>query len=108
MRALELYKYNPDQMTGDELQATLTVRKGILDSILDELRVRAKSKVNQHFLITGPRGIGKTNLLLMLKQRIQGDKTLSRAYLPLKTAEEEYAITSLRDLFVKIFGSSPD
>jgi tetratricopeptide (TPR) repeat protein len=102
MRALELYKYNPDQMTGDELQATFTVRKGILDSILDELRVRAKSKVNQHFLITGPRGIGKTNLLLMLRQRIQGDRTLSRAYLPLKTAEEEYAITSLRDLFVKI------
>lgn len=102
MRRSEIYKYNPRQTPSEELLATFVARQGMLESILDELRGRADSPVNQHFLIIGPRGIGKTNLLLMIRYSVCGDRVLGDAYLPLQTAEEEYSIVSLRDLFSRI------
>lgn len=102
MRRGQIHKYNPRQTPADELRATFVARQGILDSVLDELRSRADAPVNQHFLIIGPRGIGKTNLLLMIRYGVQSDEELAGSYLPLQTAEEEYSIASLRDLFTKI------
>ena len=102
MRQIELYKYNPGQCSSEEMQSTFVAREAVLTSILDDLRSRTRARVNQHFLITGPRGIGKSNLLLMVRHRVAADDALSAAYLPLQTAEEEYSIASLRDLFAKI------
>ncbi|MBM4085097.1 MAG: ATP-binding protein, partial [Planctomycetes bacterium] len=102
MRQPLLYKYNPSQCSPEELEATFVVREQILGSILDDLRARSKAPTNQHFLITGPRGIGKTNLLLMVRYRVAADQALSRAYIPVQTAEEEYSIATLRDFFAKI------
>ncbi|MBM4050917.1 MAG: ATP-binding protein, partial [Planctomycetes bacterium] len=101
MRQPLLYKYNPSQCSPEELEATFVVREQILGSILDDLRARSKAPTNQHFLITGPRGIGKTNLLLMVRYRVAADQALSRAYIPVQTAEEEYSIATLRDFFAK-------
>ncbi len=102
MRQLELYKYNPGQCRPEELEATFVGREVILDNILSVLRERTNTPTNQHFLIIGSRGIGKTNLLLILKHRVENDDALFKAYLPLQTAEEEYSIVSLRDLFTKV------
>jgi len=102
MRRLELYKYNPDQYSQKEMEDTFVAREAILQSILDELRERSKSPTNQHFLITGPRGIGKSNLLVMIKNRILSESSLSQGYVPVKTSEEEYSIYCLRDLFSRI------
>ena len=101
MRQLELYKYNPGQCSPEEIEATFVSREAILEEILNDLRARAKSPTNQHFLIIGPRGIGKTTLLIMIRHRVMTDESLRCAYLPLQTAEEEYSIDSLRDLFAK-------
>ncbi len=98
----ELYKYNPGQCSPEEIEATFVAREGILESILDELRARTKSRSNQHFLLIGPRGIGKTNLLIMIRTQVNKDKELSGAYVALQTAEEEYSISSLRDFFSRI------
>jgi len=102
LRQIEVYKYNPCQSPPEELEATFVARHAILDSILNELRARARTPANQHFLLIGPRGIGKTNLLLMIRYGVLGDDALARAYLPLQTAEEEYSVTSLRDFFARI------
>ena len=102
MRSSHVHKYNPRQCTPEELEATFVARQAILESILDDLETRADAPVNQHVLIIGPRGIGKTNLLLMVRKRILETEALRAAYLPLQTAEEEYSIAGLRDLFEKI------
>lgn len=102
MPAAEVYKYNPRLIPADELQATFVARQVILDDILGELRARAAAPANQHFLIIGSRGIGKTNLLLMIRYGVLGDEALAKAYLPLQTAEEEYSVAHLRHLFAKI------
>ncbi|MDY6989904.1 MAG: ATP-binding protein, partial [Thermodesulfobacteriota bacterium] len=102
MRNLELYKYNPGQCYPEDLEATFVAREAILKEILATLRERADGAVNQHMLIIGSRGVGKTNLLFLLKYRAQNDETLAQAYIPVQTAEEEYSIVSLRDFFSKI------
>jgi len=102
MRQLDLYKYNPGQCDPEDLEATFVAREAILENILGLLRERAAAPTNQHFLIIGPRGIGKTNLLLLAKHRVQNDDALKQAYIALQTAEEEYSIVSLRDFFSKV------
>ncbi|MGD2092776.1 MAG: ATP-binding protein [Candidatus Aminicenantes bacterium] len=96
------YKYNPSQISPQELEATFVGREYLMEEILSKLNQQAQAKSNQNYLIIGPRGIGKTNTLLILKNRIIFNKTLSRGYLPLNFAEEEYSVITLRDFFVKI------
>ena len=102
MRTIGLSHYNPDRVPPEELEATFVRREKVLAQIVEDLRRQVGAKANQHFLITGPRGVGKTNLLLMLRLRVQADEQLRGGYLTLKTAEEEYAIADLLDLFRRI------
>ncbi|MBI1924123.1 AAA family ATPase [Candidatus Poribacteria bacterium] len=102
MRHYELYKYNPGQYPPEEIEATFVCREAMLEEILNVLRERTTTPTNQHFLIIGPRGIGKTTLLLMVRHRVTSDESLNRAYVPIQTAEEEYSIASLRDFFARI------
>ena len=101
-RKFSLLKYNPRNVSLEEIEATFVARGGILDIILSDLHAMASSRTRQHFLITGPRGIGKTNLLLMIRSRVAQDQELSSRYLPVQTAEEEYSIASLRDLIIRV------
>ena len=73
MTPMELYKYNPDQIPEEELEATFVAREAQLDSILQDLRANRRAKSNQHFLITGARGLGKTTMLLMIRRRVNSD-----------------------------------
>jgi hypothetical protein len=102
MRTIELYRYNPDRIPPEELEATFVRREKMLAQIVEDLRRQVGAKANQHYLVIGPRGVGKTNLLLMLRLRVQADEELRGSYLALKTAEEEYAIADLLDLFRRI------
>jgi len=102
MQRLELYKYNPSRADLTELEQTFVGRENLVQQILAELRKQIPAKANQNFLIKGHRGIGKTNMLRILLNRISNEVGLSRAFLPLTFAEEEYSIITLRDFFIKI------
>jgi tetratricopeptide (TPR) repeat protein len=99
---MRLFKYNPGQGAPGEIEATFVARERALEGIMQDMRERSRSASNQHYLIIGPRGIGKTNLLLMIKQQVLKEEALASAYLPVQTAEEEYSITGLRDLMVRV------
>ncbi|MBM3475689.1 MAG: MarR family transcriptional regulator [Armatimonadetes bacterium] len=94
--------HNPALMSDEELEATFVAREALLQDVLAGLRERAGKPVNQSLLIVGPRGIGKTNFLHMIRGRLLADDELRRAYLPLLFPEETYAITSARDLFCEV------
>ncbi|MDO9229872.1 MAG: ATP-binding protein [Syntrophales bacterium] len=102
MGVIRLFKYNPGQGAPGEIEATFVARERVLKGIMQDLRERSRSASNQHYLIIGPRGIGKTNLLLMIKQQVLKEEALASAYLPVQTAEEEYSITGLRDLLTRV------
>ena len=102
MPNFELYKYNPDQCSEEELERTFVARQSLLDEIINDLTARIDAYTNQNFLIIGPRGIGKTNMLLMIQNRIKKDSKLSKSYIPLRTSEEEYSVINLRGFLSKI------
>src|SRR3990172_7925440 len=95
------YKYNPQNASFEELRATFTARDSLLSKTLKEIKEHSASKSNQHYLVIGQRGIGKTNFLRMIYLSIKEDSALSNNWIPLQFAEEEYSIGSLRDLFEK-------
>jgi len=92
------HKYTPDQMPVEELKRTFAARHGLLDNVLKHLRQQAASGSLSSFLLIGPRGAGKTTLVLMLCQSISEDPDLSAAWLPLRFREEQFEVCSLRDL----------
>lgn len=101
-----IYHYTPSKLTYDELKQMFVSRKGniILNSILKNLEKQKDKSVNQHYLMLGPRGIGKSHLLGMIYYSIKGNANLSKYWIPLWLSEEEYSVITIRDLTDRILG----
>jgi TPR repeat protein len=89
------YKYTPDEMSETEFLERFVVRQEVFDEIFEELKEADYSVPNQHYIIVGQRGQGKTTLLRKLKLEIERDKKLSKFLLPVKFSEEQYRVRQL-------------
>lgn len=105
----QLYKFNPSLLSPQVLQKTLVGREKELFRILRKIEECAQGASLRHFLIIGPRGIGKTHLILLIYYTIKGDiawnhksKDLNHFWIPIRLAEEEYRITTLGELLARI------
>ncbi len=87
--------YNPANLTKEELKESFVVRGGIFRKMLDAIKDAPMSAPEQHYLVQGPRGTGKTTLLLRLKYAVLEDEELSRKVIPIAFNEEQYGIRSL-------------
>ena len=96
---MTVYKFTPDLMSEEELKEISVGRDDLLKRITKELEQAVKGKYRNHYLIRGPRGIGKTHFLLLLYYGIKEE--LGSDYIPVKFAEEEYSITSIYRLMIK-------
>ncbi|NQT11511.1 MAG: AAA family ATPase, partial [Planctomycetes bacterium] len=99
--SLVAHKYMPEEMPVEELRATFAAREHTLDYLLKSLADQCDSKTLTSYLITGPRGAGKTTIVLMLCLRIAEDERLAAAWLPVRFPEELPGVTSLRDLLAE-------
>jgi len=95
------HKYMPAEIDEEELKATFAARQHTLDYLVKSLRDQVGAETLTSYLITGPRGAGKTTLILMLCLRLNQDPVLRAAWLPVRFPEELPAVTSLRDLLVR-------
>jgi tetratricopeptide (TPR) repeat protein len=100
------YKFSPNLASPEERRKTFVAREAILDDLLD--RVRKIESGARHCILIGPRGIGKTHLLLLLADNIEADETLASRWVVVRFAEEEYSITSLAELLLRIVESLPN
>lgn len=87
-----LFKYNPGLMDQEQLRATFVGRDDLLADLLSKVRKQTKAKTLQHYVLIGPRGIGKTNTLLMLRDRLVSEPELSKRWIPVLLSEEEYCV----------------
>jgi len=97
--------YNPTIEKPDDLKKTLTARGPILNDLLKKIRSSSNDRGLKHYLIVGPRGIGKTHLLLVVHYTVKGcykEKGLTKSWISIKTYEEEYRITTLSDLLLRV------
>lgn len=99
--SLVAHKYMPEEMPVEELRATFAAREHTLEYLRKSLTDQCDSTTLTSYLITGPRGAGKTTIVLMLCLRIREDERLSAAWLPVRFPEELPGVTSLRDLLAE-------
>lgn len=95
-----IMKYNPAFLTDDELLRSFAVRQTDFDIIMRIIRENT-TNVNQHVLVIGPRGIGKTTLLLRIGLEARTAIDLNDKWYPLVFAEESYSICSVGEFWLE-------
>ena len=93
-------KYNPGFLTDDELVASFCVRTSEFDSITETLR-ESTGNANQHLIVIGPRGSGKTSLLLRIAIEIRRNSELSSRLFPITFAEESYQVSTCGEFWLE-------
>ncbi len=97
--------YNPREAGGPTLEAMLVGRRALVEEILSDLQRQANSASRQHWLLRGPRGIGKTHLIGVVYHRMRQEPDLKNAYLPVWLAEmEAYTFYSTAVLLLEVAG----
>jgi tetratricopeptide (TPR) repeat protein len=89
-------------MSESELDATFAARGHTVDYLLKSLRDQIRAGTLSSFVVTGPRGAGKSTVIRMVALRLKRDAELSRAWLPVVFPEEQFSVASLRDFLAAI------
>ena len=92
-------KYNPGFLDENEIVASFCVRNAEFESLLESLHA-SDGNSNVHSLVIGPRGSGKTHLLLRVAAEIRRDALLSEFY-PVVFAEESYEIATVGEFWLE-------
>ena len=93
-------KYNPGFLTDDELVVSFCVRTGEFESIVDMLR-ECTGSANPHQIAIGPRGSGKTSLLLRVAVEVSRDAELRSGFFPIVFAEESYEVATAGEFWLE-------
>jgi len=95
-------KYNPAQTDPGERARRFAARVAEIEILLEILRQNIGRSANQHVLLTGPRGIGKTTLLLRLVDILLEDPALARHWFPIVASEEIYRASSIGEFWLEM------
>ncbi len=90
---LPLLKYNPGLRGDEALIDGFVVRHPHLELILEVVRENTGAS-NQHLLVIGPRGSGKTTLVRRVAAEVRQTPALEANWYPIVFAEESYLISS--------------
>ena len=93
-------KYNPGFLSDEELIRSYCVRLDSLESMVESLR-ECTGNSNTHQIVIGPRGSGKTSLLLRVAAEIRRDESLSSSFFPVVFAEESYEVSTAGEFWLE-------
>jgi len=99
------FRFSPENMSEDTLRQLLTGKEKFLEQLVSEIAKSVANKTPRYLLIVGPRGIGKSHIMMLLYYEIK--KQLSTQLIPIKFAEEEYSIFRASDLFLRALEERP-
>jgi TPR repeat protein len=94
--------YNPDNQSKRQLISSFVVRLRTFERLFLDIQNSKMKSPEQHYLIEGKRGMGKTTLLLRLGYEVENDKKLNSWLIPIVFNEEEYSIRRLYKLWERI------
>ena len=98
--AVTARKYNPGFLTDDELMASFCVRTAEFETMVEVLR-ECTGASNPHQIVIGPRGSGKTSLLLRIAAEVRRDAGLAAGLFPVVFAEESYEVSTAGELWLE-------
>ena len=93
-------KYNPGFLSDDEIVASFCVRMNEFESIV-EILCECTGGSNPHQIVIGPRGSGKTSLLLRVAAEVRRDAELSSSFFPVVFAEESYEVSNAGEFWLE-------
>ena len=100
-------KYNPGFLSIDELVAIFCVRTAEYESLIEVLR-ECTGSANTHQIVIGPRGSGKTSLLLRVAAEVQRDADLSARFFPIVFSEESYEVSTAGEFWLECISRLAD
>ena len=98
--AAPVRKYNPGFLTDDELVASFCVRTAEFEMLVETLR-ECTGASNPHQIVIGPRGSGKTSLLLRVAAEARRDAALAAFCFPVVFAEESYEVATAGEFWLE-------
>jgi TPR repeat protein len=87
--------YNPDLLTKEQLISSFVVRIKKFEKLFADIKSAKMQNPEQHIIIVGLRGMGKTTMLLRLSYEVENDPALNNWLVPIVFSEEEYSIAKL-------------
>lgn len=100
MSQIDLPKiYNPATQTKQELIENFVVRTKIFQDIFKDIKSASMEHPEQHYIVQGVRGQGKTTLLLRIAYEIKNNKNLQKRLIPVIFNEEQYNVSRLFKLW---------
>lgn len=93
---------NPGQQTRQELIDGFVVRQATFRRLFDDLRDSPMKHPEQHYLLQGPRGMGKTTMLLRLAYELESDPEVCERLIPVLFNEEEYGLDRLSRFWERV------
>ncbi|NML37183.1 hypothetical protein HHL17_08220 [Chitinophaga sp. G-6-1-13] len=99
---MSIFLYNPDKKDKPAFLDEFVIRTRIFDDMFREISTDKMIVPEQHYMIVGPRGAGKTSMLLRLKYAVEDDPVLSKRVIPVMFGEEQYNIGELGNLWERI------
>lgn len=94
--------HNPAFLGAEERARRFSGREHDLAELLRVLRENPARGHNQHVLVLGARGMGKTTLLLRMADFVRADEDLERDWFPLLAPEELYRAGSLGEVWLEL------
>lgn len=99
---MSILLYNPDRKDKQEFISEFVIRTAIFEEIFKDIKSGKMTTPEQHYLLLGQRGAGKTTMLLRLKYAVEDDPKLSKWLIPVIFSEEQYNVGELGDLWERI------
>ena len=99
-------KYNPGFLSDSEIIKSFCVRNRDLESIVESVR-ECTGNSNTHTIVIGPRGSGKTHLLLRVAAEVRRDTSLAH-FFPVVFAEESYEVSTIGEFWLESLGRLAD
>ena len=104
--AVAVKKYNPGFLSDDEIIASFCVRTAEFGSLVESL-CESDAGSSPHSLVIGPRGSGKTHLLLRVAAEVRRNPALTGLF-PITYAEESYEVTTCGEFWLECLGRLAD
>ena len=98
--AVSIRKYNPGFLTDAELVASFCVRTTEFEMLVENLR-ECTGASNPHQIVIGPRGSGKTSLLLRVAAEARRDAALAARCFPIVFPEESYEVATAGEFWLE-------
>ena len=95
---MQVFKFTPDFMDAEQIEAITVGRKGLLIHSAEKIRSAARDGRTINMIFVGPRGIGKSHTALRLASELSGGGKMTLAQL----SEEEYSVSSLDRFFSRV------